>query len=173
MKRPIGYFTKIHTVEWYLIIILGLISLIGCEAEKGGRILIEKKLREIKVGSVVKLSDLINEQVNVVCVLPPYRDKVIDRYPENEIINNYLESIKYQANEGYWLLLLLTSNSTKHYTFKRSKSLDIGGHFLEKSKIVGLPVNFEIAECASFNEAAFFKTSTIGDRNYMMFGRIK
>jgi len=145
----------------------------GCDAEKGGRILNEEKLQEIKIGSVVKLSDLIHDKADTVCVLHPYQDRVADRYPENVVINKYLQDIKYQASESYWSLITLTTSSANHYTFKRSKVLDIfAAHGLKSSAAVELPANFEMAECTSFDRAALFKAS-IGGRIYMIFGSFK
>lgn len=158
---------------WMSAAMLGAVSLMGCEADKGGRMLNEEKLQKIKDGSVVKLSDLIHENADAVCVLHPYQNRVADRYPESVVVNKYLENINYQASESYWSLVALTSGSSKHYTFKRSKDLDVfATHGLKSSATVDLPVNFEMAECASFDRAALFKAS-IGERIHMIFGNIK
>lgn len=160
-------------MKWVPAAILGVVSLIGCEAEKVGRILNEEKLQEIKIGSVVKLSDLIHDEADSVCVLHPYQDRVADRYHENVAINKYLQDIKYQVSESYWSLVTSTAGYTNHYKFKRSKVLDIfAAHSLDSSAAVDLPANFETAECASFDRSAFFKIS-IDDRIYMIFGSVK
>lgn len=173
MKRYLGFFKNIRAAKWVPTAMLGAVSLMGCEAEKWGRTLNVEELQEIKVGSVVKLSDLVHEKADAVCVLHPYQDKVADKYPENVVINKYLENIKYQASESYWSLVALTSGSAKHYTFKRSKALDIfAAHGLKSSTVAELPANFEMAECATFDRAALFKTS-IGGRIYMIFGSVK
>ncbi|MDD5472182.1 MAG: hypothetical protein PHP05_09745, partial [Sideroxydans sp.] len=134
MTMPFAFFKKIRAVVCVPAAILGVVSLMGCESEKGGRILNEDKLQEIKMGSVVRLSDLIHENAEAVCVLHPYQDKVADRYPESAAINKYLSSIKYQVSESYWSLVVLTSGSAMHYKFKRSKNLDIfSAHGLKSS----------------------------------------
>ena len=124
-------------------------------------------------GSIVKLSELINGKVDTVCVLRPYQDKISENHPENVVINRYLKDIKYRANESYWSLVTLTSFSVTHYTFKRSKVLDIFTlHSQNSLAAVAIPANFEMAECVSFEQAALFKT-VIFDRAYMIFGSVK
>ncbi|MCL6555983.1 MAG: hypothetical protein K6T56_06450 [Burkholderiales bacterium] len=173
MKKQIRFFIRNRAMKFVSALIFGVASIIGCEAEKGGQTLNEDRLREIKIGSVVKLADLINGNAEIVCVLHPYQDKVADKYVKSMDINKYLSDVKYQASESYWSLVTSSTNLTTHYTFKRSKMLDIfSAHGLKSSTAVNLPPNFEAAECASFDGAALFKTS-INDRVYVIFGSIK
>lgn len=158
---------------WILSAMLGAVSLVGCEADEGQKMLNEDKLQKIRVGSFVKLSDLISENADLIYILYPYQNRVENRYPQSVVVNKYLENIKYQASESYWSLVLLTSSSPKHYTFKRSKGLDIfATHGLKSSTTIDLPVNFQMAEWASFDRSALFKTS-FNDRTYMIFGSVK
>jgi len=173
LKNYSGFVEKICLAMWMLAAMLGAVSLMGCEADEGERMLNEEKLQKIRVGSFVRLSDLIHENADIVYILYPYQNRVEDRYPQSVVVNKYLENIKYQASEGYWSLVVLTSGSPKHYTFKRSKSLDIfATHGLKSSATIDLPVNFEMAEWASFDRSALFKTS-ISERIYMIFGSVK
>lgn len=173
MKKHIQFLNKKRLMKWAPAALLGALSLIGCEAQKTDRILTEEKLQAIEIGSIVKLSDLVHEKVGAVCVLHPYQDKVLDKYHENVAINKYLQNVKYQPDESHWSLVASNAGSTNLYTFKRSKVLDIfAAHGLKSSATVDLPANFEMAECASFDRAAFFKIS-IDDRIYLIFGSIK
>lgn len=160
-------------VKWVSVTTLGAMSLLGFKVEKGNVKLDEEILKGIKLGSVVKLSDLIHDKADIICILHPYQDKVSEKHPESVVMNRYLQDIKYRASESYWSLVTSTSFSTTHYTFKRSKVLDIfAAHSQISSAAVALPATFEMAECASFEQAALFKTAISG-RVYMMFGSVK
>lgn len=173
-KRERPPIAKSPVMKWLSAILCGTLSLIGCDAQKPNPMLTEEKLQtEIKVGSIAKLSDLIRDKADSVCVLHPYQEKIADKYHENVAVNKYLQDIKYQANESHWSLAILDADSTNVYTFRRSKVLDIfSSHGLKNLTTVSLPANFEMAECTSFDRAAFFKAS-INDRIYLIFGRIK
>lgn len=153
--------------------ILGVLSLTGCDTQKTGRILTEEKLHEVKVDSIVKLSVLIHDKADSVCVLHPYQEKISEKFYQHVSVNKYLQDIKYLANESHWSLVVLNADATNIYTFKRSKILDIfDAYGLKSTATVNLPANFEMAECASFDQAALFKTA-INDRIYMIFGSVK
>jgi hypothetical protein len=160
-------------MKWAPAAFFGVLSLMGCEVNKTDQILTVKKLQEIEIGSVVKLSDLVHEKDGSACVLHPYQDKISDKQHESLLINKYLQDIKYQADESHWSLVTSNVGSNSIYLFKRSKSLDIfSAQSLKSSVTENLPANFEMADCTSLDRAAFFKIS-ISDRIYLMFGSIK
>lgn len=160
-------------MKWILVILFWVMSLIGCSAQKTDQILTEENLQKISVDSIVKLSDLIRKKSDFICVLYPYQELISEQYRENIVINKYLRDIKYQANESYWALVTLNAESPEILKFKRSKKLDIFSlKQLENTGNKNLPNNFEIVDCAPFDQAAFFKIS-INNRIYLIFGRAK
>jgi hypothetical protein len=122
-----------------------------------------KDLENIKVGELVRVSDLLKKKVDAVCVLRPYQDSLYGSTPIDLLVNAYLKKINYREDEGHWAFIFLDDDKVTMQRFARSERLDIA------SGDASLPRKFKAVACASAAQARVIKLPA-SNRTYLIFG---
>jgi hypothetical protein len=149
------------------------------ETRQNDELLIEKAVRNMEVGSVVRLADTGIDPVESICVLHPYARGISNEYAENVKINKYLLDSKYEESKagwaglgagleaGQWALATVKGDVIKLLRFKTRNI-----YLTHSSSKTVFPDDFEHKVCAPFKQATLFKSS-FDNHSEFFFGRLK
>lgn len=145
----------------------------GCDAGRGAQFVGQDYLRDsIETGRAVRLDRIIGPGMGTVCVLYPYQPFLAEQAPGHAQANEYLKSIRYQADEDHWALVLMRPSGVQLARFKRSERLDIlSAHEVRSGTVPGLPAHFRASDCTDVRNGAFAKIALQG-RQYVVLGEL-
>ncbi len=113
------------------------------------------------------LSDLMPDEADTVCLVPPHEKRVPDNARDAKAINGYLISRTYGGDATHWALVVKIGNRFALTRFERSEKLDIA--WGDEVAGLDLPEGFAPATCAEGHAAALLKT----DEARVVFGVVK
>jgi len=82
----------------------------GCWPKKERQIIDPADLDKIKLGDVVRLSDLLKEPAEKVCLLSPYLDRLDETEPLAGQVNAHLKAIELTLERGAFALVLVNGD---------------------------------------------------------------
>lgn len=127
----------------------------------------------LPTGSSARVSDLIGAEIDRVCALGPYEDRLSEEEWHAGRVNAHLRSIRYTADEHRWAFLLIGEEQIEIASFDRSAELDLmSAYEAGRSRVDGLPQGFAPSVCARAKFAAFAKTAD-RDRAYVLLGELQ
>jgi hypothetical protein len=135
-----------------LLICLLFLALVWSCGRKETQVVDLNDLMRIQLGEIVHLSELLKQPAEMVCVLPPYTDKVDAEQPHSEQINAYLKSVNYMATEG-WAMLFVNGDTVMLQTFGAQPITATRWH-------EGRPKGFKPVQCASVARAIVIKVDS-------------
>ncbi|MDC7970222.1 hypothetical protein [Xylella fastidiosa] len=152
---------------------ISLTSMTGCKS-KGKEKMIEEYIQnDLKVGQVVRVTDLTKVTHGMVCTLYPYQSYIDEKVPQSVHINAYLKASGYIADESHWAFVIAETETVNLYQFKRSRNLDIlASHEIQSEHKTKLPEHFKPANCASLENAIVTKIES-KNRFFLIMGEIK
>ena len=164
-------FKKTVQIIW-LLVTLQLI--VGCEHKQSSQAIEQEKLMaQIRVGSFIRVADLLGDSMGTICLLYPYQNFVVDDIADRNLINTFLKSIDYQASESYWSLIIIKNKLVNISKFRRSEKLDvINMRDIQKIPINNLSNQFKPMDCVSISDAAIGKIE-FENRIFLMLGKLK
>ncbi|HQV87696.1 MAG TPA: hypothetical protein PLV19_11250 [Nitrosomonas sp.] len=156
-------------------ILFSLIILYGCGINSDSDSIIDiSHINNMKVGDLVKLSDISQGDWDIVCVLMPYSGGFSDS--EDERINRIdqkISELNLSISEGDWHFLFEKEGIVVANSFKTRNKLDIKQKGFDAIVHNLLNINyFTPRYCTEFSQAIIFKFKE-HDWNYIILGEIQ
>lgn len=129
-------------------------------------------VKNIPIGEAIRLSDLSSFHAAVICVLPPYHDRLSAKDTFAVRGNEYLAEKNFVSDEGHFALVLIGTETIDVSTFKRSRQLDILAEQEITSIRERLPEGFMPQDCVSGDLAALARI-VFHDRAYAVLGETR
>ena len=146
--------------------------LYGCGENPSAESVVESRsLANLENEKLIKLSEVSNENWDVVCVLTPYSGGIGDDRGDNRIktIQNKTPKLNLTISEGNWHLIFEKNGAVIANSFRRSK-IDIKQkRFLAIRQKLLDKLSFRPEYCMEFSQATIYKFN-IQDRNYISLG---
>lgn len=132
---------------------------------------ITDSLRRAPIGDPIEARSLAGPNVETVCVLQPYQDRLLADGDVAKGLNARLNAEAFSADEGHFAFLIVRNGDVQLEQIKRSAQMDIFGTNKLPAEVV-LPSQFSQAECADGQSAAVIKIHFRG-RAYVVFGSMR
>ena len=129
-------------------------------------------IENIPIGEAIRLSDLSSFHAAVICVLPPYQDRLSAKDTFAVRGNKYLAENNFVSDEGHFAFVLIGTETIDISTFKRSRQLDILAKREMTSIRERLPEGFVPQDCVSGDLAALARI-VFHDRTYAVLGETR
>ncbi|TBA91091.1 hypothetical protein [Rhizobium ruizarguesonis] len=128
-------------------------------------------LRKAPIGDLIKAQSLAGSNVETVCALQPYQDRLLADNDVAKGLNARLNAEAFSADEGHFTFVIVRNGDMELEQIKRSVQLDIFG-FHQLPAEVMLPGQFVQAQCTDGQSAAIIKILFRG-RTYVVFGSLR
>jgi hypothetical protein len=154
---------------WWCLVLAPLalaLLMLACDEEERASGDWTPALQAMKTGEIVRLTDIVKEPANAVCVLTPYENVISEKNELARRANTHLMSSKYEADEGHWAIVVISDEAVRVHRFKRSRHLDLDLGY------EGSPFGFKPARCASMGRGAILKFDR-KDRPTVVLGEIQ
>jgi hypothetical protein len=126
-----------------------LALIVGC-SPKEPEMIDPRDLEKIKLGEVVRMSEMLKRPAEAVCVLAAYRDRLDETEPFSRQVNAQLTAMNFTLHEGGWALAFVNGAKVDVQTFKQRHHYMVTWH-------EGVPRNFKPVHCTSVARALVTK----------------
>ncbi|OCJ16165.1 hypothetical protein A6U87_22940 [Rhizobium sp. AC44/96] len=128
-------------------------------------------LRAAPIGKIIMASTLTGADVETVCLLQPYQDRLNSGGSVAASLNARLDAEALTTDEAHFTFVIVGKRGLTLDRIKRSTQLDVFGLHRLPSELV-LPHDFVQAECASGASAALVKVM-FRERAYIVVGEMR